>query len=487
MNGKSSSRDRPACDVLVVGAGPAGLAAAWRIRQRSQLRVFLIDAGDDIYHRLARRQSRSADQDHLVSGVGGAGLFSDGKLCLSLDVGGDLPAQVSTRQKRVLLSQVKALMQGALCSKTQHPVHGNFEPSMTSLGDLQHLDYPVLHIGTDRAGEQIRHLCNELRRAGVTLMPRCRLLDIERNRLNFRAAVEKDGELTSIQSRFVVLALGKVGAAVQAELCRGMQINIAPQPMDIGVRLETDANSVSDVFRRGGDQKFKMFFSDKSRIKTHCVAAGGDILRLSYNGLPLAGGHSFSDAGGGRTSFSLLWNGIRSNTHSYDEAARIMRRVADVSGGKLLVQTLHDYRRGIASSVADVARCRMSLQDWTAGDLRSVLPTEYFHRLDAFLDELSIISPGVASETSVLCAPAIEWWMSRVHTDANMRTAVPGLYVAGDGAGWSQGIVQAAATGLLAANGVVADARSVQRKTTHAFVPEEEPRRLISGRRPRSA
>jgi len=68
------------------------------------------------------------------------------------------------------------------------------------------------------------------------------------------------------------------------------------------------------------------------------------------------------------------------------------------------------------------------------------------------LDELA---PGVASPQTLIYAPEIKYYSARPAVDKNLMTTVPGLFVAGDGAGLSRGINVAAATGVIAVRGIL--------------------------------
>ena len=192
------------------------------------------------------------------------------------------------------------------------------------------------------------------------------------------ALVAIDNKRRWIRASNVLLAMGKVGAHAQGRICAELGVDLDPLPMYVGVRLETDATEVDHVFRPGNDRKLKYFFDDESKMKTHCVTAGGEILPLRYDGLPLAGGHARSSADSKRTSFSLLWNGLRFQSSAYGEAMRIMQRTSELTGGKLLVQRLVDYRRGVPSTSDLVVDCTPTTGEWATGDVRDVLPPSYF-------------------------------------------------------------------------------------------------------------
>ena len=82
-------------DVVIVGAGPAGIFAALELSRKPGLRVAILDKGPDIdrRHCPAREPNghcRNCQPCAILTGWGGAGAFSDGKLTLSPAVGGHL-------------------------------------------------------------------------------------------------------------------------------------------------------------------------------------------------------------------------------------------------------------------------------------------------------------------------------------------------------------------------------------------------------------
>jgi hypothetical protein len=92
--------------VVIVGAGPAGLFTALRAQLMPGIQVLIVDQGLDLGGRLDARQRRPQDNEIITSGFGGAGLFSDGKLCLSHRIGSTVsyrypPGEVEARQRLI--------------------------------------------------------------------------------------------------------------------------------------------------------------------------------------------------------------------------------------------------------------------------------------------------------------------------------------------------------------------------------------------------
>jgi uncharacterized FAD-dependent dehydrogenase len=97
---------------------------------------------------------------------------------------------------------------------------------------------------------------------------------------------------------------------------------------------------------------------------------------------------------------------------------------------------------------------RNTLKDITPGDISMALPHRIVVDIIEGLDTLSMIIPGVNSDSTLLYAPEVKLYAMEVSVDKNMQTSVKGLFAAGDGTGLSRDLVNSAATGLLAARGI---------------------------------
>ncbi|HQE69500.1 MAG TPA: FAD-dependent oxidoreductase, partial [Atopobiaceae bacterium] len=89
------------CDVLIIGAGPAGIFyALGLLRSGAARHIVMVEKGRAIEKRFCPKITTGAcvhcDPCRITTGFSGAGAFSDGKLSLSHEVGGDLPELIGT-------------------------------------------------------------------------------------------------------------------------------------------------------------------------------------------------------------------------------------------------------------------------------------------------------------------------------------------------------------------------------------------------------
>ena len=84
-------------DVVIVGAGPAGIFTAIEmLRKGTKKKIVIVEKGQSVENRHCPKANTKKCMNckpycHITTGFSGAGAFSDGKLSLSYEVGGDLP------------------------------------------------------------------------------------------------------------------------------------------------------------------------------------------------------------------------------------------------------------------------------------------------------------------------------------------------------------------------------------------------------------
>ena len=87
-------------DVVIIGAGPAGIFTALEmLKKGSRKRILIVEKGKAVEDRHCPKEKTKKCVNckpycHITTGFSGAGAFSDGKLSLSYEVGGDLPTLI---------------------------------------------------------------------------------------------------------------------------------------------------------------------------------------------------------------------------------------------------------------------------------------------------------------------------------------------------------------------------------------------------------
>ena len=453
-------------DVVIVGAGPAGMFAA-RELARQGLKTLVIDCGRDTADRNCKLEysgsCRKCDPCNILCGVGGAGVFSDGTLNLRPDIGGNLRDYTKTdEQAWALVDEVDAtfLQYGArdeLVGSSAEEVE-KLKRRAASEG-VEFIDIKQRHIGSDFTPKVISAFKKDLDEAGVEFMLETRVGDIWKDKRGCRGVVLEDG--SRIGAHNVLLAPGRVGGGWVNELVERNGIRASHAPIDIGVRVEVPSIVMDGVTEINRDPKFHVRASHyDDPVRTFCTNRRGFVVKERYDGIAGVNGHSFRDKESSNTNFALLvtidLTEPLENTTMYGEC--IGRLAYTLGGGKPIVQRMGDLRRGRRSTPGRIARntVRNTLKDVTPGDIGMALPQRIVTDLVESLETLDRVIPGVAADSTLLYAPEIKFYAMKIRVSRRFETSIPRLFAAGDGTGLSRDIINASATGILAGRGILA-------------------------------
>jgi hypothetical protein len=183
----------------------------------------------------------------------------------------------------------------------------------------------------------------------------------------------------------------------------------------------------------------------------------GEVVTEHHNGIITANGHSYQDRKTENTNFAVLVSSTFTEPFKEPIAyGQYIARLANLLGEGVLVQRLADLRAGRRSTHDRLnhSTIRPTLQDATPGDLSFVLPYRHLASILEMLDAMEAIAPGVAGRHTLLYGVEAKFYSSRVAVDEHFETALPGLFAVGDGAGITRGLVQASASGIVAARGI---------------------------------
>jgi len=446
--------------VAIVGAGPAGIFAAYELALAGQ-RVILFDMGKPV----ARRNRR--DGFDLLHGMGGAGTFSDGKINFHPQVGGDLYEFLSPNEAWELVSHIESVFgtYGVRVMETNDEATRELEKAAAKAG-VRFLPIRQAHVGSDHLTELMQRLTDDLEHLGVEFRMESRVTDVLVAEGRACGVVLANGE--QVHADAVLLAAGRVGSEWTREVIERLGLPVVFNPIDVGVRVEVPAIVMADIIDVCYDPKFYVrapTYDDQ--VRTFCVSPQGFVVQESYpeEGVVGVNGHSLKDRQTDNTNFALLTSinltePVESTT-AY--GISIARLATTIGGGKPTLQSLGDLRRHrrstwrrLTKSPGDVVP---TLEDVTPGDIAMALPHRIVTDLLEALEILARIIPGLDADRTLLYALELKRYANKPRTDRTLQTDLPGLYVAGDGAGVSRGIGGAAATGEIAARGIIAALR----------------------------
>jgi len=451
-------------DVLIVGAGPAGLFTAFELVESYRgLKVAIVDKGKDSRNRYCPAidgKCVNCRICHMISGGGGAGLFSDGKLVMDLDVGGHL-GFLPAGEKHFLLDHIERIF-----SKFSVKKLNSFSP-MIAKGLQDALKkhgfflktYRVIHIGSNDLRLIVERFTEYLRAKGVKFLFNTEVKNMQIGS-NLKIATEKQKKKQTIHAKHVVFAVGKEGSKWVRQYIENVGGRFRKNNCYIGVRMEVPTEILEPLFKTSRDPKICKRFKDGSKIKTHCFCKDGQILLLKYFGLPLVGGHTpyVNNKKFKKSNFAILLSDTRNNRYSWGDIVNYMKEVKIRAGGLLLVQRLGDFIKNKSTTPKGLENTVEPSNPYNVkpGNISSIkLPLDFKEKFISFLESLNKCVPGIMDENNLVYAPAVEWWMDKIQLDEkNMNLNIGNIYAIGDGAGLTQGIVQSAATGVLVARDI---------------------------------
>jgi len=439
-------------EVIVIGAGPAGIFTALTLCDAGIGPVLLLEQGKDLHQR-----SRKISDD-MLCGWGGAGAYSDGKLTLSPEVGGFLTDFLDHNALFQLLGQADDLYVSHGATKE---LFGEESQELRDLTDrarlvgLELVPSKIRHIGTDNCPVVLDHF-REALLGRAEWRPNCRVKGLLVDGGRIRGVELADGR--KITGRFVVAAPGRSGARWMKGEADALGLSTRASPVDIGVRVELPGAVLKDITDRIYESK--LIYSSKTfhdKVRTFCMNPYGEVVIEKSGDAVTVNGHSHTQKRSDNTNFAILVSSAF--TEPFDDPIAYglyIARLANLLAGGAIVQRLGDLLAGRRSTQARIDRCltRPTLPDAVPGDLSFVFPYRHLVSIIEMLQALERLAPGVYSRHTLLYGVEVKFYSNRIQVSREMETEVKNLFAVGDGAGITRGLLQASASGILAARAI---------------------------------
>ena len=457
-------------DVIIVGAGPSGIFCAYELlRQKPELKVLMVEKGRRIEQwQCPKRKTRvcvGCKPCSITTGFAGAGAFSDGKLSLSPDVGGNLPEILGYDKAFALIQESDEIY---LKFGADASVYGvGKEKEIRKIrrkainANLKLVECPIRHLGTEEGYKIYSRLQEHLLSQGVEMKFGTMVENVRIEDGRAVAVVTKEGE--SFYGREIVCAIGREGADWFSHICKEHGIETKVGTVDIGVRVEVRDEVMEFLNKNLYEAKLVYHtptFDDK--VRTFCTNPSGEVAAEYYeNGLAVVNGHAYksNDLKTNNTNFALLVS--KNFTKPFKTPIEYGKQIAQLSNmlcdGRILVQTFGDFRRGRRTTEERLCRNNLipTLKDAVPGDLSLVFPHRIMVDIEEMIFALDKVTPGIASDETLLYGVEVKFYSNKVVVNEQFETNIPGLRAIGDGASVTRGLQQASANGLSVARSIV--------------------------------
>lgn len=451
-------------DVIIIGAGPAGIFTALELTKKANLSILIVEKGKNIEQRECPMRSKGGGCHHcipcsILSGWGGAGAFSDGKLNLSTEIGGQLDNYIGKKEVTKLIKYTDNIYLEFGADKN---VYG------TEKEEIEILKRKASYVGLKLIPTIIRHLGTE---KSVAILQKMQDHLSDKIDIKINTEVEKilvndekvvgiktlKGEI--IKGKYIIAAPGRVGSEWLKKQAIELKIKLYNNPVDVGVRVEVPAitmKHLTDVIYESKLVYYTKLFDDK--VRTFCMCPYGEVTTEFNDGITYVNGHSYQEHRTDNTNFALL---VSTNfTEPFKQPiayGKYIANLANILSGGVIIQRLGDLELGRRSTHDRINHSIVTptLKGAIPGDLSFVLPYRILTDIIEMLKTMDKIASGVYSKHTLIYGAEVKFYSSRLELTDCLETRIKNLFAIGDGAGISRGLIQASASGIMVADEIL--------------------------------
>ena len=463
-------------DVILVGAGPAGIFASYELMLKgSNLKVLLIEKGRDIYHRSCPIKNKLIKKCpvqkngsigclpscSITSGFGGSGAYSDGKFNITNEFGGWMTDYLDDEEVLDLIKYVDEI-------NLKHGAPAELTDPYTK--EVAEIEKRGIAVGLKLLRAQVRHLGTE-----VNLKVLQNIFETMKDHVDYAFETEvadviiEDGvtkgvvlaDGTVVNAKYVALLVGRTGSSWLSQTLKKHNVSFTHNRVDIGVRVETNDIIMNEINEKLYEGKFLYRTSVGTIARTFCSNPSGHVVIENHHGIMLCNGHAYNSTtlGSSNTNFALLVS--QEFDEPFNEPTKYAEEIAKLanklSNGSVIVQRYGDIKRGRRSTVKRLEEgfVKPTLKEAVPGDLGLVLPYNVMKSLVETIEALDHVTPGIANEHTLFYGVEAKFYSERPEVNEQFETKIKNLYVGGDGAGITRGLAQAGANGVKIARSII--------------------------------
>ncbi|MBR6568224.1 MAG: FAD-binding protein [Clostridia bacterium] len=454
-------------DVAIIGAGPAGIFTALEmIKKGSGKSIVIVEKGQPVEKRHCPKDKTKKCVNckpycHITTGFSGAGAFSDGKLSLCYEVGGDLPTLIGEDVAQETIDYTDGIYLEFGADTHIEGISNSQEVKEIRMRAIQAglklVDCPIRHMGTEKAQSIYYAIEQYLLENGVEIIfgYECNDIILEDGACKGVHIRNSKGDTMTIEADSTVIATGRRGAEWLEKICAEYDIAHQPGTVDIGVRVEVRNEIIEKVNEVLYESKLIGYPGPfKNKVRTFCQNPGGFVSQENYdNDLAVVNGHSYKDLKSNNTNLAILVS--HNFSYPFNQPIEYARKVGELTNmlgaGHIMVQRFGDILDGKRTWEKELSQSNVkpTLPDAVAGDITAAMPYRAMMNIINFIKAMDYVVPGFASTETLLYSPELKFYSNRVKMDENFNTNVKGLHCLGDSSGWTRGLMMASVMGVL--------------------------------------
>lgn len=453
-------------DLIIIGAGPAGIFTALElVRNHAGKKILMVEKGKPVDKRHCPKAETGRCMNckpncMITTGFSGAGAFSDGKLSLSCEVGGELPSLIGEDAAQELIDYTDKIYLEFGADEHVEGVYKGEEideiRKRAIRAGLRLVDCPIRHLGTEKAQKLYLNIQNYLLDQGVEILfgTECENIILEGEVCTGVRILTKEGA-RNLEADEIVIATGRRGADWLEKVCQENGIAHRPGTVDIGVRVECRNEIMEMVNKVLYEGKLIGYPKPwKNKVRTFCQNPGGFVAQENYdNDLAVVNGHSYKDLKSENTNLSILVS--HNFTEPFNQPIAYAQKVGELTNmlgaGHIMVQRYGDILDGKRTWQKELSQSNVkpTLKDAVAGDITAAMPYRAMTNIIEFIRMMDEVVPGFASNETLLYSPELKFYSNKVKMDTDLNTNIRGLHCLGDSSGWTRGLMMASAMGVL--------------------------------------
>ena len=458
-------------DIVIIGAGPAGIFLALElIKKGSKKSIVIVEKGQPVEKRhcpksITKQCVNCKPFCHITTGFSGAGAFSDGKLSLSPDVGGDFPDIIGYENAQELINYADSIY---LEFGADNFIEGISNPDKIKdirkraiQAGLKLVDCPIRHLGTEKAQDIYHKIQTYLQENGVEIMfgYQCNDIILENGECKGVCieSVDKTHTSLDIHADKTIMAVGRRGADWLEKLCEEHKVVHKPGTVDIGVRVEVRNEVMEEINKVLYESKLIGYPQPfKNKVRTFCQNPGGFVSQENYdNNLAVVNGHSYKDLKSENTNLAILCS--HNFNAPFNQPISYAQKIGELSNmlgaGHILVQRYGDIIDGKRTwpKELSMSNVKPTLPDAVAGDITAAIPYRTMLNIINFIQAVDHVVPGFASVETLLYSPELKFYSNKVNIDENLKTSIKNFFCLGDASGWTRGLMMASVMGVFMA------------------------------------